>query len=126
MVREKLQELGQHIDHDLSGLVYTPLTHVEVHTITTSLECFRQRYAIARLPAMPGAAVGMHRTGIMTHHAVYAALDRSKSDCRQSDLAGYFRQVEDSAFEMNEAILERLLTVDDVDAIHTNCAGLTV
>lgn len=35
-------------------------------------------------------------------------------------------QVEDSAFEMNESILERLLTVDDVDAIHTNCAGLSV
>ncbi|CAL5229087.1 g12345 [Coccomyxa viridis] len=63
VVREKLQELGQQIDHDLSGLVYTPLAHVEV---------------------------------------------------------------EDSAFEMNESILERLLTVDDVDAIHTNCAGLSV
>ena len=35
-------------------------------------------------------------------------------------------QVEDSAFESNESILERLLTVDDVDAIHTNCAGLHV
>lgn len=35
-------------------------------------------------------------------------------------------QVEESAFEMNESILERLLTVDDVDAIHTNCAGLSV
>ena len=30
VVRDKLQELGQHIDHDLSGLVYTPLAHVEV------------------------------------------------------------------------------------------------
>jgi len=30
LVRDKLQDLGQHIDHDLSGLVYTPLTQVEV------------------------------------------------------------------------------------------------
>ena len=30
VVRDKLQELGQQIDHDHSGLVYTPLTHVEV------------------------------------------------------------------------------------------------
>ncbi len=39
---------------------------------------------------------------------------------------GTLLQVEDSAFEMNESIIERLLTVDDVDAIHTNCAGLSV
>ena len=31
VVRDKLQEMGQQIDHDHSGLVYTPLTHVEVH-----------------------------------------------------------------------------------------------
>ena len=30
VVRDRLQELGQQIDHDHSGLVYTPLTHVEV------------------------------------------------------------------------------------------------
>ena len=30
VVRDKLQELGQQIDHDHSGPVYTPLTHVEV------------------------------------------------------------------------------------------------
>ncbi|CAK0785066.1 hypothetical protein CVIRNUC_008271 [Coccomyxa viridis] len=63
VVRDKLQELGQRIDHDHSGLVYTPLTHVEV---------------------------------------------------------------DDPAFEVNESILERLLAVDDVDAVHTNCAGLAV
>lgn len=39
MVREKLQELGQQIDHDLSGLVYTPLAPVEV--CTPSLACLR-------------------------------------------------------------------------------------
>ena len=39
MVREKLQELGQQIDHDLSGLVYTPLAPVEV--CTSSLACLR-------------------------------------------------------------------------------------
>ena len=33
-------------------------------------------------------------------------------------------QVDDAAFSINEAILERLLAVDDVDAVHTNCAGL--
>ena len=33
-------------------------------------------------------------------------------------------QVDDAAFATNEAILERLLSVDDVDSIHTNCAGL--
>ena len=42
------------------------------------------------------------------------------------DLHDTLLQVEDSAFEMNESIIERLLTVDDVDAIHTNCAGLSV
>lgn len=35
-------------------------------------------------------------------------------------------QVDDPAFEVNESILERLLAVDDVDAVHTNCAGLAV
>ena len=30
VVRDKLQELGQQIAHDHSGLDYTPLTHVEV------------------------------------------------------------------------------------------------
>lgn len=33
-------------------------------------------------------------------------------------------QVDDAAFTVNEAILERVLAVDDVDAVHTNCAGL--
>ena len=33
-------------------------------------------------------------------------------------------QVDDSAFDANEALMERLLAVDDVDAVHTNCAGL--
>jgi len=33
--------------------------------------------------------------------------------------------VDDGAFEANEALLERLLAVDDVDAVHTNCAGLS-
>ncbi len=34
-------------------------------------------------------------------------------------------EVEDDAlFEANEAMLERLLAVDDVDAVYTNCAGL--
>ena len=33
-------------------------------------------------------------------------------------------QVDDSAFDANEALMERLLVVDDVDAVHTNCAGL--
>jgi hypothetical protein len=32
--------------------------------------------------------------------------------------------VDDAAFATNEAILERLLAVDDVDSVHTNCAGL--
>ncbi|CAL8466478.1 g6014 [Coccomyxa elongata] len=61
-VRDKLQEMGLTVDHDHSGLVFAPLTTVEV---------------------------------------------------------------DDAAFEVNEAILERLLAVDDVDAVHTNCAGLT-
>ena len=32
--------------------------------------------------------------------------------------------MDDAAFAANEAILERVLAVDDVDAVHTNCAGL--
>ena len=40
VVRDKLQELGQRIDHDHSGLVYTPLTHVEV------LLPFPQRHSV--------------------------------------------------------------------------------
>ena len=32
--------------------------------------------------------------------------------------------MDDAAFETNEALLERLLAVDDVDVVHTNCAGL--
>lgn len=33
-------------------------------------------------------------------------------------------QVDDAAFEKNEALFEKLLGLDDVDAVHTNCAGL--
>ncbi|KAK9822451.1 hypothetical protein WJX81_001800 [Elliptochloris bilobata] len=33
-------------------------------------------------------------------------------------------EVDDAAYEANEALMERLLAVDDVDAVHTNCAGL--
>lgn len=31
---------------------------------------------------------------------------------------------DDTVFEANEALLERLLAVDDVDAVYTNCDGL--
>lgn len=44
VVRDKLQELGQHIDHDLSGLVYTPLMQVEVRMgIMQPKSCCRQQ-----------------------------------------------------------------------------------
>ena len=33
-------------------------------------------------------------------------------------------QCDDQAYDQNEQMLERLLAVDDVDAVHTNCAGL--
>jgi hypothetical protein len=33
-------------------------------------------------------------------------------------------QVDDAAFEKNEALFEKLLGLDDVDAVHTNCVGL--
>ena len=42
VVRDKLQELGQQIDHDHSGLVYTPLTHVEVPST------FHQRHSVGQ------------------------------------------------------------------------------
>ena len=48
MVRDKLQELGQQIDHDHSGLVYTPLTHVEV---PFTFHCMR-RIKQQRMPAV--------------------------------------------------------------------------
>ena len=34
------------------------------------------------------------------------------------------QEVDDAAFEANEALLERLLAVDDVDAVYTTVAGL--
>ena len=39
LVRDKLHELGQPIDHDQSGLVYTPLTDVEVCPAYPWLRC---------------------------------------------------------------------------------------
>ena len=33
-------------------------------------------------------------------------------------------QCDDQAYEQNEQMMERLLAVDDIDAVHTNCAGL--
>ena len=33
-------------------------------------------------------------------------------------------QCDDRAYDQNEQMLERLLAVDDVDAVHSNCAGL--
>ena len=43
VVRDKLQELGQQIDHDHSGLVYTPLTHVEVPSTLPQRHSARQQ-----------------------------------------------------------------------------------
>lgn len=58
MVRDKLQELGQRIDHDLSGLVYTPLAHVEVHTSTeTNLPCLRLHIPHCLIIAAPRLVV---------------------------------------------------------------------
>ena len=34
------------------------------------------------------------------------------------------QEVADDAFEGNEALLERLLAVDDVDSVYTTCDGL--
>lgn len=31
---------------------------------------------------------------------------------------------DDAVFEANEALMERLLAVEDVDAVYTNCDGL--
>ena len=36
----------------------------------------------------------------------------------------YLQEVDDDAFEANEALLERLLAVDDVDAVYTTVAGM--
>jgi transcriptional/translational regulatory protein YebC/TACO1 len=33
-------------------------------------------------------------------------------------------EVDDEAYEKCEALLERLLELDDVDSVHTNCEGL--
>lgn len=33
-------------------------------------------------------------------------------------------QVDDEAYEANEGMLERILGLDDVDAVYTTCAGL--
>lgn len=37
---------------------------------------------------------------------------------------GYVLQCDDKAYEQNEHMLERLMAVDDIDNVHTNCAGL--
>lgn len=34
-------------------------------------------------------------------------------------------QCDDHAYAQNEQMLERLMAVDDVDHVHTNCEGLT-
>jgi hypothetical protein len=39
-------------------------------------------------------------------------------------LACFVLQCDDQAYDQNEQMLERLLAVDDVDDVHTNCAGL--
>ena len=46
LVRDKLHELGQPIDHDQSGLVYTPLTNVEVCPAYPWLQCPALEYKI--------------------------------------------------------------------------------
>jgi transcriptional/translational regulatory protein YebC/TACO1 len=33
-------------------------------------------------------------------------------------------QVDDAAFEVCESLVERLLDLDDVDSVYTNCEGL--
>lgn len=33
-------------------------------------------------------------------------------------------EVDDEAFEKCEALMERLLELDDVDSVHSNCEGL--
>ena len=33
-------------------------------------------------------------------------------------------QCDDKAYDQNEQMLDRLMAVDDIDSVHTNCAGL--
>lgn len=33
-------------------------------------------------------------------------------------------QCDEQAYDQNEQMMERILAVDDVDAVHSNCAGL--
>lgn len=51
------------------------------------------------------------------------ALDRDESSLVYR--AAVPVEVEDEAFDKCEALMEKLLELDDVDAVYTNCEGLT-
>lgn len=55
---------------------------------------------------------------------LYAQVLPSTSRYKEATLRAPLQVDDDAVFEANENMLERLLAVDDVDAVYTNCAGL--
>ena len=59
---------------------------------------------------------------------LYALLHAARSSQVQEGLAvhhvAFVLQCDDQAYDQNEQMMERLLAIDDIDAVQTNCAGL--
>ncbi|KAL3140787.1 hypothetical protein ABBQ32_005331 [Trebouxia sp. C0010 RCD-2024] len=55
-------------------------------------------------------------------HAASLPLKDDRSGLMYTPLAVV--ECDDQAYDQNEQMMERLLAVDDIDAVHTNCAGL--
>lgn len=133
-----LAEQGLKIQPEASGLVYVPMVqqvglyaadHVwhawnNLHGLLGAIACSADQMQHSRLagcgaacthlrvsPAQEGRRCYCTPIGPLIPHPSFPAITTSQ-------------EVDDDAFEANEALLERLLAVDDVDAVYTTVAGL--
>ena len=122
-----MTQLGLAVDHDSSGLVFSPLANVEVgglqHAWKLVALLLLGLFTAGR--GMPGRGSLLWCAPVAHHGLVLSPFFRVHVETSSGDRGLHSHaQVDNAAFSVNEAILERLLAVDDVDAVHTNCAGL--
>lgn len=135
-VSSSLAEQGLKIQPEASGLVYVPMVQqVGLHAADHMRHVWNNSHAM--LGVVASSADQVHRLspdgcGAACAHLYYGLHRRWPPMLLHPNCSPYpsfpvnntSQEVDDDAFEANEALLERLLAVDDVDAVYTTVAGL--